>query len=120
MTSLTDQFLNQLRAAVQQKSESPMLPTTSPTLSGESSSDASFTDRVSKHNMLKPSINGVQYGWAEAVGVVLGMVLGGLLSALIGAWIITWILGLISIGNLTFGQVFGLLVIWALIKPYSK
>ncbi len=69
---------------------------------------------------MKPKINGVSYDWAEATGVILGMILGGLLSALVGAWIITWILSLIHIGNLTFGQVFGLLIIWALIKPRTS
>jgi hypothetical protein len=67
--------------------------------------------------MILPTINGVQYRWSEAVGVVLGMVTGTLFSSLLGAWFIHWVLGLIGIGSLSFGQVFGLLVIWEYIKP---
>lgn len=71
-------------------------------------------------NRILPTINGTQYEWGEAIGLVLGMIAGGLISALLGAWFIHFILGWIGLGALTFKQVFGLLLVWEYIKPRTE
>jgi len=69
---------------------------------------------------IRPTINGTQYDWPEAAGIILGLVVGGLLSALLGAWFIHWVLGWIGVGALSFKQVLGLLLVWEYIKPRTE
>lgn len=57
---------------------------------------------------------------AETVGIVLGMIAGGIVSILLGGLIIHWILGAVNLGQLTYGQVVGLLAIWEIVKPRSS
>jgi uncharacterized membrane protein (Fun14 family) len=57
---------------------------------------------------------------AENVGIVIGMVAGWAASVLLCGAIIYGILGVLALGNLTYLQIVGLLVIWELIKPYSS
>ncbi len=70
--------------------------------------------------MILPTFKKAKISWGGAIGIVLGMLAGAAVSIALGAWIIHWILGLINIGNLTYGQIAGLLVIWELIKPRSS
>jgi hypothetical protein len=69
---------------------------------------------------LMPTFKKAKISWGETIGIILGMLVGTAVSIALGAWIIHWILGLINIGNLTYGQIAGLLVIWELIKPRSS
>ena len=57
---------------------------------------------------------------AETVGIVLGMIAGGIVSILLGGLIIHWILATVNLGQLTYGQVVGLLAIWEIVKPRSS
>lgn len=57
---------------------------------------------------------------AETVGIVLGMIAGGIVSILLGGLIIHWILAAVNLGQLTYGQVVGLLAIWEIVKPRSS
>ncbi len=67
-----------------------------------------------------PTFKKANISWSETIGIILGMLAGVTIGIALGAWIIHWILGLINLGNLTYGQIAGLLVIWELIKPRSS
>ena len=57
---------------------------------------------------------------AEGLGIVVGVAVVASITVLATAWVIHFILGMVSIGNLTYWQIVGLLAIWELIKPASS
>lgn len=54
---------------------------------------------------------------AEGLGIVIGVAVATSIAVLAAAWVVHFILGMVSIGNLTYWQIVGLLAIWELIKP---
>jgi len=57
---------------------------------------------------------------AEGFGIVVGVAVTASIAVLATAWVVHFILGMVSIGNLTYWQIVGLLAIWELIKPASS
>ena len=122
MTSLTDQFLSKLRGNVLPTPESPTPPTTSPTQSGESFSDASSIEPTSDDPMLKIETpkKTLYVDSVESLAEAFAMFVGWIAGVLLCAFIVHWILGLVSLGNFTYWQLVGLITIWELLKPRSS
>lgn len=57
---------------------------------------------------------------AKGFGTVVGVAVVASIIVLATAWVIHFILGMVSVGNLTYWQIVGLLAIWGLIKPTSS